>query len=78
MKLISAATTSLPAPLTKLFLEDAQLATEDVIAEAMENEGPSGTPFFIFSRDDLPKRKIVFSGVQTPATFLSAFDNLSL
>lgn len=75
---ISTAHSSLPSNIVKMFLEDASLATEDVLEEAAENAGPSGAPFFIFGRKDVAKRKIVFSGVQSLETITTAIQNLSL
>lgn len=75
---ISSSHTSIPSNLVQMFLEDASLATEDVIEEAQENAGPSGAPFFIFGRTDIAKRKIVFSGPQSVETYISALQNLSL
>ena len=75
---ISAAVGSLPADLTKRFLEDTTLATEDVKEEAMSNEGPQGVPYFIFGRKGQQRRKIVLSGPQTTQVFEEAMKNLSL
>ena len=67
-----------PSNLVQMFLQDGNLATLDVTEEAEENAGPSGTPFFIFGRRDVPKRKIVFSGAQDVETISTAIKNLSL
>jgi predicted DsbA family dithiol-disulfide isomerase len=69
--------TALPLAKTKMFLEDTNLATEDVKAEAEENEGPQGVPFFIFGRKNQKRRKVVFSGFQTVESFVEAMNNLS-
>lgn len=69
---------SLSPSKTRSFLEQVELATEDVKTEAEENSGPSGAPFFILGRNGQPRRKFVFSGVQTPDTLLNAMKNLGL
>jgi predicted DsbA family dithiol-disulfide isomerase len=70
--------TSIPADLTRKFLEDVTLATEDVKEEAMENEGPQGVPYFIFGRKGQSRRKVVLSGPQSPSTLIEAMKNLLL
>lgn len=77
LKSIANSHSPLPTDLTSLFLEDSNLATEDVNEEAAENEGPSGSPFFVMSRVSQQKRKIVLSGFQSSQTFSLAFSNLS-
>jgi len=68
---------ALSRSMTKLFLESSDLATDEVKQEAEENSGPSGAPFVILGRVGQPRRKIVFSGVQTTDTIIEALNCLS-
>jgi len=68
---------ALPSSMTKSFLENTDLATDDVKDEAAENSGPAGAPFFILGRNGQPRRKFVFSGTQTPETLIAALNSLA-
>lgn len=69
---------AIPGVKAKLFLENAELALEDVLSTAKENEGPQGVPFVVLGRKNQAKRKIIFSGLQSSATFSEALLNLSV
>ena len=67
---------SLPEKLTRMFLENTELATTDVMEEAEANTGLQGVPYLILGRKDDPRRKIIFSGVEPASTIIEAMKSV--